>query len=55
MISPQRYKEMDKIRRRFLWAGDGEITGGSARLLGLMWLDQFKWGGARYIGPGEVQ
>jgi hypothetical protein len=38
----QLLEDLDKIRRCFLWAGDGEITGGNARLAGLMWLDQFR-------------
>lgn len=27
-------KEIDKVLRSFLWAGDGQLTGGNARWLG---------------------
>jgi hypothetical protein len=26
--------DIDKIRKRFLWAGDEDLTGGSVRLIG---------------------
>jgi len=28
----QLLEELDKLRRRFLWAGDGEITGGKCKV-----------------------
>jgi hypothetical protein len=33
------YKDLDKLRRRFLSAGDQEIHGGSARLIGVVSAD----------------